>query len=234
MSDLVLTEERRGAFGRLAADLQNIFGGRFVALVAYEARRSAAFADSITVADLAGAARTADRWAALDLEVPLLLTPSEFRRSLDAFPVEYGAILRRHAVIAGTPPFEGASVSHADLRRALEVLAKGHVLHLRAGAIATGGRASEGRGLIAASIEPFRALLANAARLGGQEPASDEDVAVFAASELGLPVDTVRGLLVIDDGVEFDPSAIMPIYLDAAERLWKSLDRFEARGPRGQ
>ena len=229
MFDLVLTEERRGAFGLLAADLQNIFGGRFVALVAYEPRRSAAFADAITVADLAGAARVADRWARLDLEVPLLLTPPEFRRSLDAFPVEYGAILRRHVVIAGTPPFDGASVAHADLRRALEVHAKGHVLHLRAGAIATGGRASEGRALIAASIDPFRALLANAARLAGEEPASDEQVAVFAASELGLPVDTVRGLLVIDDGVEFDPSAVMPIYLDAAERLWKSLDRLEAR-----
>lgn len=229
MSDLVLTEERRGAFGLQAADLQSIFGARFVALVAYDARRSAAFADSITVADLAGAARAADRWARLDLEVPLLITPGEFRRSLDAFPVEYGAILRRHVVIAGTPPFDGVSVAHDDLRRALEVLAKGHVLHLRAGAIATGGRASEGRALIAASIDPFRALLANVARLSGQEPRSDEDVAAIAAAELGLPVDTLRGLLVIDDGVEFDPSAVMPIYLDAAERLWKRLDRFEAR-----
>src|SRR5687767_12063918 len=228
MADLVLSEERRGAFGRLAADLQNIFGGRFVALVAYEPRRSAAFADSITVADLAGAARAADRWARLDLEVPLLITPDEFRRSLDAFPVEYGAILRRHVVIAGTPPFDGAAVAHDDLRRALEMLAKGHVLHLRAGAIATGGRAAGGRALTAGSIHPFPALLAQAARLAGRGGGPDEEVAAFGAAQLGLPVDTLRGLLVIDDGLEFDPSAVMPVYLDAAERLWKALDsRFE-------
>jgi hypothetical protein len=228
MSDLRLSEERRIAFQALAGDLRTIFGERFVALAAYDPRRSVGFSRSIGVGDLAAAARLADGWARLDLEVPLLLTPEEFRRSLDAFPVEYGAILRRHAVIAGTAPFDGVSVADADLRRALEMLAKGHVLHLRAGAIATGGRASEGRALIAASIDPFRALLANAARLAGREAATDEEVAAFGAAQLGLPVDTLRGLLVIDDGLEFDPSAVMPVYLDAAERLWKALDlRFE-------
>ncbi|MEX2273248.1 MAG: hypothetical protein WD690_17385 [Vicinamibacterales bacterium] len=229
MSDLSLNEERHGAFRALAADLERIFGARFVALVAYDMRRSAAFAEAIGVADLAAAARLADEWARLDLEVPLLITPEEFRRSLDAFPVEYGAILRRHAVIAGTPPFGGARVADADLRRGLEILAKGHVLHLRAGAIGTGGRASEGRALIAASIDPFRALLTNAARLAGRDTASDEDVAVFGAEQLNLAPDTVRGLLAIDDGLEFDPSAVMPVYLDAAERLWKALDRYEGR-----
>lgn len=228
MALLVLSEDRRAAFGKLAADLQRIFGARFVALAAYDVRRSVAFADAIGVADLAAAARVADTWARMDLAVPLLLTPPEFRRSLDTFPVEYGAILRRHAVIAGTPPFEGAAVNDADLRRALEVLAKGHLLHLRAGAIATGGRASEGRDLIAASIDPFRALLANAARLDGRAPESDEELAAFGAGRLGLGVDTLRGLLVIDDGADFDPSAVMPVYLDATERLWRALDRHEA------
>lgn len=222
---LVLSDDRRGAFERLAADLQGIFGARFVALVAYDARRSAAFADSIGVADLAAAARHADAWARSDLAVPLLLTPGEFRRSLDTFPVEYGAILRRHAVIAGTPPFEGAVVSEGDLRRALEVLAKGHLLHLRAGAIATGGRASEGRDLIAASIDSFRALLANAARLAGHAAESDEALMAFGAARLGVPADVIRGLLAIDEGDDFDPSAVMPVYLDAAERVWQALDR---------
>ena len=226
MPDLKLSEDRQAAFAKLAADLQRIFGARFVSLVAYEARRAVAFAESILVADLAAAARHADTWARADLAVPLLLTPAEFRRSLDTFPVQYGAILRRHAAIAGTPPFDGATVTDADLRRALEVLAKGHVLHLRAGAIATGGRASEGRDLIAASIDPFRALLANAARLADRSAETDEAIAAFGAERLGLPPDTVRGLLAIDDGTEFDPSAVMPVYLDAAERLWQALDRY--------
>ena len=216
---------RRRDFDQLAHDLQHIFGDRFVALVAYDYRRSVLFAGTITVNDLAAAARQSDAWAArLNLEVPLMLTPDEFRRSLDTFPVEYGAILRRHLVIAGTPPFEGASVRPADLRRALEVLAKGHVLHLRAGAINTGGRAARGRDLIAASIDPFRAILASAARLRDQEPEDDEALARFAETALGIAGDTIRGLLAIDEDSDFDPSAVMPPYLDAAERVWAALD----------
>lgn len=229
MALLSLTEERRLAFEALARDLQAIFGSRFVALTAYGLSSSAAFVESIALADLASAARHADRWRRGGLDVPLLITPDEFRRSLDAFPVEYGEILRRHAVIAGVPPFEGAEVRPADLRRALEVLAKGHVLHLRAGAIATGGRATEGRDLILFSIEPFRALLANAARLHGDEAASDDAIAAFAARELGVPAETISGLLRLDDTGDFDPSAVMPVYLDVAARLWQALDEWKAR-----
>ncbi len=217
------------AFASLARDLETIFGERFVALVAYGPRASAAFAASITVADLADAARRADAWRAANLAVPLFVTPDEFGRSLDAFPVEYGAILRSHRVIAGTPPFEGARVADTDLRRALEVLAKGHVLHLRAGAIGTGGRMLEGRGLIAASIDPFRALLANLARLDGAPAETDDDLAAHAAAALGLPAETMRGLLAIDEDNDFDPSAVMPECLDAAERLWQTLDGWKAR-----
>lgn len=226
MGALVLNDERRAAFAKLAADLEHVFGARFTALVAYDAHRSAAFAGSIGVADLAAAARLADGWARSGLAVPLLLTPAEFRRSLDTFPIEYGAILRRHVVIAGTPPFDGVSVAEADVRRALEVLAKGHVLHLRAGAIATGGRAAEGRDLIAASLDPFRALIVNAAQLTGHPADTDEDLAAFGAAHLALPADTLRGLLAIDEETDFDPSAVMPVYLDAAERVWHALDRF--------
>jgi hypothetical protein len=104
------------------------------------------------------------------------------------------------------------------------------VLHLRAGAIATGGRASEGRDLVTASIEPFRALLVNAARLdGGDDPGTDEELAAFAARALDLPHDTLRDLLAIDIGDDIDPSAVMPAALDAAERLWRSLDEWKAR-----
>lgn len=229
MSSLRLPGERHGAFTSLADDLGRIFADRFVALVAYDARHSVLFAHSITLADLAAAARHADAWARRDLEVPLLITPDEFLRSLDAFPVEYGAILRRHAVIAGVPPFDGATVGDADIRRALEVLAKGHLLHLRAGVIATGGREAEGRALIAASIDPFRGLLLNAARLDGAEPDSDASLAAFAAARLGVSEAAIGSLLAVEDRDDFDPSAIMPVYLDAAERVWKALDRFGDR-----
>jgi hypothetical protein len=46
------------------------------------------------------------------------MTPDEFRRSLDAFPLEYQAIIDRHVVLAGRSPFSEAEISPADLRRA--------------------------------------------------------------------------------------------------------------------
>lgn len=229
MAVLTLTDDTRAVYDALARDLQSILGSRFVALVAHGTLSSVAFATSIGVPDLAAAARRADRWQRAGLDVPLFITPDEFRRSLDTFPVEYGAILRRHAVVAGTPPFDDVSVSPADLRRELEVLAKGHVLHLRAGGIATGGRAGEGRELIVYSLDPFRALLANAAWLHGTDAETDEDIAAFASRELGVEIETIASLLRIDASTDFDPSGIMPIYLDVAERLWNAIDAWKAR-----
>ena len=87
----------------------------------------------------------------------------------------------------------------------------------------------EGRGLIAASIDPFRALLANLARLDGAPADTDEDLAAHASTALSLPAETLRGLLAIDEDRDFDPSAVMPVCLDASERLWRALDEWKAR-----
>lgn len=225
MQESVLPAARQAAFERLAADLREIFGDAFVSLVAVDGTRSVAFAERVTPGDLGRAAHRAEAWADDDLDVPLVLTPDEFRRSLDTFPVEYGAILAQHVVIAGTPPFEGARVSPDHLRRAVEAQAKGHVLHLRAGIIATHGRETEGRDLLRASVDPFRAVLLNAARLAGATPQSDDELAAFAGTRLGLDEQAVRAVLAAETGA-FDPSTLAATALGVAEELWKVVDRW--------
>ena len=70
----------------------------------------------------------------------------------------------------GPDLFEGMTVPKPDLRRACEVQARGHVLHLREGYIeAIGDRKAVDR-LVAAAIQPFRGLVTNAARLDGIAP----------------------------------------------------------------
>ena len=71
-----------------------------------------------------------------------MLAADEFARSLDAFPFEFSAILADHAVVSGKNPFEGLRVEPADLRRACEVQARGHLLHLRQGYMETRGAAT--------------------------------------------------------------------------------------------
>ena len=64
-----------------------------------------------------------------------MLRGARVRESLDAFPLEFGAILADHAVVSGASPFDGLTVDAADLRRACEVQARSHLLHLREGYI---------------------------------------------------------------------------------------------------
>jgi hypothetical protein len=91
----------------------------------------------------------------------LLLTPAEFRRTLDVFPLEYGEIIAKHVIIAGADPFAGADVADADRRRACEQQAKSHLIHLREGFLENGRDPRNVEWLIARSVPAFRRLLAN-------------------------------------------------------------------------
>src|SRR6478736_3090630 len=107
---LDLSSHARRAFAALSGDLTRVFGDRLVALVAYAPARGAVFTTSLEAADLEALSVLADTWKKSGLETPLLLTSEEFQRSLDAFPIEYQAIIDRHVVITGTPPFANVSV----------------------------------------------------------------------------------------------------------------------------
>src|SRR5207253_6685789 len=144
VSDRVSTLER---------DLREIFGARLQSLVAYGLRsststhdhadgaahasapvaRTMAVVETLTAEDLEACADRAARWHDAGLATPLLLAADEFGRSLDVFPLEFGAILADHVVVAGKNPFDGLTVDPADVRRATEVQARSHLLHLREG-----------------------------------------------------------------------------------------------------
>src|SRR5438128_4609575 len=142
----------------LEHDLREIFGARLQSLVAYGMRaaerphaddqthgggqhaarplaHTMAVADTLTADDLRGCARRVRKWHDAGLATPLLLATHEFERSLDAFPLEFGAIVADHVVVSGSNPFDSASVDPADVRRACEVQARSHLLHLREGYI---------------------------------------------------------------------------------------------------
>src|SRR5262249_14836138 len=125
----------------LDKDLRAVFGGRMHSLVAYEpasgqphaATPTLAVVSSITAHDLRACADHVVAWREAGLATPLLLPADEFAQSLDVFPFEFGAILSRHVVVSGPNPFEGLQVHTEDLRRACEVQARSHLLHLREG-----------------------------------------------------------------------------------------------------
>lgn len=211
----------------MAADLRRVFDSRFVALVAYAPGEAIAFATSIGADDLAALGSLAEAWHREGLTTPLVLTPEEFRRSVDAFPLEYSAILARHVLIAGHDPFGGAQVDPRDVRRACEVQAKSHLIHLRQGWLDAAGHDHELAELIASSAAPLRVLLWELMRLEGGS--SNDDPVAWAHARAGLDPALVSAILDLEQEPDRAAALVsrLPDYLLAAERLWTFADTWQ-------
>ncbi|MGH9141627.1 MAG: hypothetical protein ACRD2I_10875 [Vicinamibacterales bacterium] len=236
LSDAVQTLER---------DLRSIFGSRFQSLVIYGQRAQAgrqapgdrhdghpghdapplhtlAVVDAMTSGDLHACAVRIDAWHEAGLATPLLIADHEFEQSLDAFPLEFGAILADHSVVAGVSPFTSLAVDPADLRRACEVQARSHLLHLREGLLETHGRADALALLIVRSAAAFAALVTSIARLEGHATDDAASAARHVERTLGTPnsaIADVARLANAHDISSADAEHLFGPYLDAVDRL---------------
>ena len=219
------------AFERMAADLRRVFGDRFVALVASGAGAAAAFARDIRSDDLDALSALTETWHRDGLATPLLMTPSEFHRSLDTFPAEYQALIEHHLVIDGTSPLDGAIVNTDDLRRACEAQARGHLIHVRQGWLNCGGHDHALADLIEQSAGPLRRVLTNLARLQGETPGDDAALASFAESRTGMPRPLVAAILELERAPHRSRALVpqMGAYLAASERLWAFIDTWRSK-----
>jgi len=244
----------------LERDLRGIFGSRLQSLAIYGRRdaagggdhhghdraahahghhapptRTLAVVESMTRDDLRAAATRVEAWHDAGLATPLLLAAREFARSLDAFPLEFGAILADHVVVSGDNPFASLRVDAADVRRAVEVQARSHLLHLREGYLETRGRADALSMLILQSAPAFAALVSSIARLEGRtdgDPAASarhvERIVGDAAQQQGA-VSRVVALAGAHDLASADAEQLLPPYLDAVERIVNYVDGWSAR-----
>jgi hypothetical protein len=242
-SSRTLPADRRGAAAVLAADLRRIFGARLRAIVAYglhgahdvDPLHTLAVVEGMTFADLAACAPVTSGWKQQGLAIPLLISLDEFRRTLDVFPLEYDHILTDHVVIEGENPFDGMHVPEGELRRACEVQAKSHLIHLREGFLEGSREPRAIAGLIASSAGAFRSLLVDIARLdrqgghaAGEIGRSDDAIAEAARQTIGLPADVVREVLAAERtmATAVDPTALLARYIEAAEHVWRYVDRW--------
>lgn len=155
----------------LAAQLNDIFGDRLKMVAAFGDNASTcAVVQSLTLGDLDRCAAHAAAWSKAGLDAPLLIVEGDLRRSLDAFPLELTEIIATRRIVQGPDLFVEVVVSKQDLRRACEVQARGHALHLREGYIEAAADTKKIAALVAAAVPPFRALVKNVARLDGISP----------------------------------------------------------------
>jgi hypothetical protein len=183
--------------------------------------------ETLTTADLQACATQIDVWHDRGLATPLLVAAHEFSRSLDVFPFEFGAILSDYVVVSGSNPFDGLRVAPEDLRRACEVEARGHLLHLREGYLETRGRGDAVAFLIVESAPAFAALISSVAQLDAAGDIGVPAAARHVERRLAL-TSRVPSEIVALIGVSEIPSAegarLFGPYLDTVERLVKYVD----------
>ncbi len=181
--------------------------------------------------DLRACAARVRSWHESGLATPLVLTAKEFARSLDAFPLEFGAILADHVVVAGTSPFDGLSVDPADVRRACEVQARGHLLHLREGFVETRGRGDALALLIVRSAPALAALLQSIARLKGLATSDRAAAARHTERLVNTPgaLSAIAKLVGVAEISSDEATRLFPAYLDAVTRLVEYVDGWAQR-----
>jgi hypothetical protein len=231
-----MTDTWRPAARAVATELQGIFGTRLRSLVAYGAHLDGhadgpltclALVDSLTISDLEACAARAAGWRRARIATPLILSADEFRESLDAFPLEYGEILRAHATVHGDDLLSTITIAPDDLRRACETQVKSHLLHLREAFMESGGNPKEVAALVSASAAAFGALLRNVARLSGVHSSSRMDTTLEGARVAGLSEPVVRDVLALERPStipQSDPARLFPAYLAAVEQLARTVN----------
>ena len=230
----------------LANDLAGIFGTRLQAVVVFgtHARphprviqtpvQTLALVTQLEYADLAASAELAGTWQGRGLDMPLLLPTGEFRRSLDAFPLEYGDILAHHILVHGGDPFDGLAVPAEDLRRACEFNIRSHVIHLREGFLLAAQQPRKVADLIVSSAAPFASLIQTFALVTGAPPQSPPDaLASHVGRVAGLDRDLLARLMRLEEDHTLDPGdavQLYPPYLDVMQGLLRVIDGWAAEG----
>jgi hypothetical protein len=224
-----------GRLEGVVADLTRIFQDRLEAVVAYgrqtrESEPSLALVSSLTLEDLTAMAAAAPGWHRQGAATPLVLPRNEFARSLDAFPLEYGEIIDTHAVLVGQDPFEGIRIDPLDVRRAVEVQAASHLIHLRENYVEDAGRPSALMALVCDSAPGFAALLRRMAQLDGAPAETAAALSQWASSRAGLDPRVVGDVLALaaDTATGVDAVRLFPEYLAAADRLVHIIDQWHA------
>jgi hypothetical protein len=146
---------------------------------------------------------------------PLVMTEQEWRKSPDAFPIEYEDIRAHHRVLAGRDPWDGIRVTPEHVRRQLEHELKGKVMHLRQAYAAEWNSpkrlAEVVRGTRAGFLTMLRAVL-RLTRGGRDVPASSDALVREAAALIGFSAERLN-----------EPAS----YLDAVTRTAQYVDRME-------
>ncbi|MGH7668074.1 MAG: nucleotidyltransferase domain-containing protein [Gemmatimonadaceae bacterium] len=180
-------------------------------------------------------AATARAWSEAGNPPPLIFTEDEWRDSADVFPMEYADMIERHRLLHGTSPFEGVQVSKGDLRLQLEHQARGKLLALRQGLLASAGDRKAELQLLRSSVSTIMVIFRAVERLRGVTPSRDNvelsrSVAGAARVDADVFVRVVRHIRGEAKLAPADAPAVLDGFLQGMEGIVGYLDRFTTQG----
>lgn len=226
----------------LEGDLRDIFGSRFLSLVIYHPivrvpgglLHTLATLQDLGLEDLIRCADRVAVWHGSGLATPLLLPRHEFGRSLDAFPLEFGAIVADHEVVVGSDPFGDLRVDDADVRRACEVQVRSHLLHLREGYVEARGRGDALGALLTDSVAPLAGLVTSIARLLGEPSGHATTAAAVVERMAHLAPGSLAAPLQHAPLSGEQARQLFPPYLAAIDQLTRYVDTWVATDQRSR
>jgi len=152
-------------------------------------------------------------WSAAGHPPPIIMTEREWRRSADAFPIEYEDIREAHRILAGRDPWTGITVRREHVRRQLEHELMGKLVHLRQAYVAGWNHPKRLAEVVRGTRAGFLTMLRAVLRLAGRTPPADSAALVRdAAALIGFAPDGLT-----------EPAA----YLEAVTRTAEYLNRME-------
>jgi len=109
-------------------------------------------------------------WRSQGYPLPVFFTATEFKDSLDVFPIEFRHMKRAYRVLYGQDVLASAEVSKANLRLEIEYELRGKLLRLRSLSIPAGESAEELTRLMTDSVVSFVRFMRPILELVGEEP----------------------------------------------------------------
>ncbi|HJQ11816.1 MAG TPA: nucleotidyltransferase domain-containing protein [Gemmatimonadaceae bacterium] len=188
--------------------------------------------DALPLDRLRAVAAVSRAWGEDGNPPPMTFTAREWKSSSDIFPMEYADILERHQVLFGDKPFDGISVSPAELRLQVERETMGKLLRLRQATMGAGNDNRRQLEVLEKSLSTLMVVFRGVSRLQGQVPSQDyEELTRALAQRAGFSPDPfVRVIRHVRDAEKIardDAASILEGYLAAMERLVAYLNEYK-------
>jgi len=228
-------------FTEITSDYQKVYGSDLVSIVLYGSGAGVDYQPGTSnlnfliilsenaIDHLDKALDTVKKWKKKNVAVPLFMTDSYIRSSLDSYPLEFLNMKNRYDCVYGKDVLKDISLPKNDLRLQCEREIKGKLLLLREEFLMTEGKTDQIKDLIARSITAFISIFRGLLYLRDLEsPETAQSVIEKTAKEFSFQEKPFLQCLKIKETKgSFSASetgTIFKAYLQEVRKLWHTAD----------